>query len=64
MSKDKAAALANEQKIKNLRAAIKEGEASGPAVEFDMDEFLSSMRDNPFAVFTEWPSGADENAFG
>lgn len=57
MSKNKAGALTNKQKIKNLRAAIIEGEASGPAVEFDMEEFLSSRRDDPLAVFTEWSSG-------
>ena len=47
MSKDKAAALTNEQKIKNLRAAIMEGEASGPAVAFDMNEFLASKLTRP-----------------
>ena len=44
MSKDKAAALTNEQKIKNLRAAIIEGEASGPATPFNMDDYLKSKR--------------------
>lgn len=44
MSKNKTAPLTNEQKIGNLRAAIVEGEASGPAVNFDMEEFLSSKR--------------------
>jgi hypothetical protein len=63
MSKDKAAALTNEQKIKNLRAAIKEGEASGPAVAFDMDEFLASKRGDPFGMFTEWSSETDETAY-
>ena len=64
MSKNKTPALTNEQKIKNLRAAIIEGEASGPAVAFDMKKFLTSKRDDPFAVFTEWSSEADEKAFG
>lgn len=63
MSKNKAAAPTNEQRIKNLRAAIIEGEASGPAVDFDMKEFLASKRDDPFAVFTEWSSDADEKAY-
>jgi Arc/MetJ-type ribon-helix-helix transcriptional regulator len=53
MSKDKAAALTNEQKIRYLRAAIIEGEASGPATAFDMNDFLASNRDNHFTVFTE-----------
>ena len=44
MSKNKATPLTKEQKIKNLRAAIREGKASGPAVDFDMEEFLSSKR--------------------
>ena len=44
MAKNKAAALTNKQKIKKLRAAIIEGETSGPAVDFDMEEFLSSKR--------------------
>jgi hypothetical protein len=63
MSKSKAAALTNEQKIKNLRAAIIEGEASGPTVAFDMNDFLTSKRDDPFAAFTEWSSEADEKAY-
>jgi hypothetical protein len=63
MSKNKAAATTNKQRIKNLRVAISEGEASGPAVEFDMEEFLSSKREDPFAVFTEWSSDADEKAY-
>lgn len=63
MSKNIAAPLTNEQKIKNLRAAIIEGEASGPAVAFDLDEFLASRRDDPFAVFTEWSSEADKRVY-
>lgn len=46
MSKNKATALTNEQKIKNLRAAIIEGEASGPATAFDIDSFISDKRKN------------------
>ena len=65
MSKNNCIAPVDEQKqkIKNLRAAILEGEASGPAVEFDMEEFLSSKRDDPFALFTEWSSDADEKTY-
>ena len=44
MSENNAANPTNEQKIRKLRAAIVEGEASGPPVEFDMEEFLSSKR--------------------
>ncbi|KAF0184587.1 MAG: type II toxin-antitoxin system ParD family antitoxin [Hyphomonadaceae bacterium] len=33
-----------EAKIKALRAAIEEGEASGPAEPFDLDEFLVECR--------------------
>ena len=33
-----------ELKIERLRAAIIEGEASGPATPFDMDDFLRSRR--------------------
>jgi hypothetical protein len=62
MSKNKATPLTKEQKIKNLRAAIIEGEASGPATAFNMDEFIASKRENPFATFTEWSSEADEKA--
>ena len=65
MSKDKVKLPANEQeqKIEKLRAAIIEGEASGPAIEFDMEEFLSSKQDDPFALFTEWSSDADEKTY-
>jgi Bacterial antitoxin of ParD toxin-antitoxin type II system and RHH len=63
MSKNKAAAPTQEQKIKNLRSAIMEGEASGPATAFNMDEFLASKRENPFAAFTEWSSEAEERAY-
>ena len=63
MSKNIAAALTNEQKIENLRAAIIEGEKSGPAIAFDMKEFLKSKRDDPFAVFTEWSNEVDEKAY-
>ena len=65
MSKDKVKLPANEQeqKIEKLRAAIIEGEASGPAIEFDMEEFLSSKRDDPFVLFTEWSSNADEKTY-
>ena len=61
MSKNKTPALTNEQKIKNLRAAIVEGEASGPATAFDINDFLSTKRDKPFTVFAEGSSAADEN---
>lgn len=33
-----------EAKIRALRAAIEEGEASGPAEPFDLDEFLAECR--------------------
>jgi hypothetical protein len=63
MSKNNAAVLTNEQRIKNLRAAIIEGEASGPATAFDMDEFLASKREDPFGTFTEWSGEADEKVY-
>lgn len=33
-----------ELKIERLRAAITEGEASGPATKFDMDDYIKSKR--------------------
>jgi antitoxin ParD1/3/4 len=33
-----------EMKIERLRAAITEGEASGPATPFNMDDFIKSKR--------------------
>lgn len=33
-----------ELKVERLRAAIIEGEASGPAIPFDMNDFLKSRR--------------------
>lgn len=56
MSKNKAAASFNKQNIKNLRAAIIEGEASGPTIAFDMEEFLTSKLDKSFIVFTNQPN--------
>jgi antitoxin ParD1/3/4 len=35
---------AEEEKLEALRKAIDEGEASGPAVPFDFDEFITEMR--------------------
>ncbi len=40
-----------ELKLERLRAALAEGEASG-------------AEDDPFAVFTEWSSEADDKAYG
>ncbi|WP_420962033.1 type II toxin-antitoxin system ParD family antitoxin [Brucella sp. IR073] len=33
----------HEAKLRALEAALKEGEESGPATEFDFDEFLAQM---------------------
>lgn len=33
-----------EMKVDRLRAAIREGEASGPAEPFDLEEFIASVR--------------------
>ncbi len=33
-----------EMKVERLRAAIREGEASGPAEPFDMDDYIASVR--------------------
>ena len=63
MAKNKIPTLTNKQKIKNLRVAIIEGEASGPATAFDVNGFLAHKRDDPFALFTEWSSDADEKAY-
>jgi hypothetical protein len=63
MAKNKTPTLNNEQKIKNLRAAIMEGETSGSATAFDVNDFLASKQDDPFALFTEWSSDADEKAY-
>ena len=37
---------AEEEKLEALRRAIDEGIASGPAVPFDFDEFVTEMRAN------------------
>jgi antitoxin ParD1/3/4 len=33
-----------ELKVETLRAALAQGEASGPAADFDMDEFIAAKR--------------------
>lgn len=53
MSKDKAAVLTYEQKIKNLRAATTERETNNLATPFDLDDLLEQSRKGPLATFKE-----------
>jgi hypothetical protein len=54
-------------RLKQLRAAIDEGDRSGLSVPLDFDEFLSSrprrVAVDPFTSFDEWASEADDEAY-
>ena len=53
MSKSKTATLTNEQKIKNLRAAITERETNNPATPLNLDDLLEQSRKDPLVTFKE-----------
>jgi len=46
-ARDCALLEAEEQKLEALRAALIEGEESGPAEPFDFDEFIAEMKRKP-----------------